>query len=332
MIGGVKENIESHFLQSYNLDLLLDDKSKVIEEQIPFDFGALSGKRNMYYFEGGMIFHVFFDVKEDFVLYAENNTPMIKLSFCLKGEIFAQLENNPFVFHRAESTTSLTYIPECKGHYNLKKGQQIEFVDICLTETYFFELIQRYPSVFKEFDKAIAEKRLFQLQELPIQITLKMKSVLKDTLACKHEDHLSKLSLDNKILELLVLQIEQKAHAQQCHNHTCICKTQEDFDKLYLAKDILLSQYQNPPSILVLAKKVGLNDFKLKKGFKEIYSNTVHGYLTDYKMNVALELMDKKKFSVAEICYQLGYESPSHFSRLFKRKFGVTPSDKQKSI
>lgn len=69
-----------------------------------------------------------------------------------------------------------------------------------------------------------------------------------------------------------------------------------------------------------------MNDFKLKEGFKELFENTVFGYLADVRMQKAYSLLQSKEHSIAEIAHLIGYKNPHHFSAAFKKKFDVAPS------
>ena len=63
----------------------------------------------------------------------------------------------------------------------------------------------------------------------------------------------------------------------------------------------------------------------LKEGFKQVYGNTVFGYLYDHKMNVASQMLSTKNYNVNEVALHLGYSTASHFINAFKNKFGTTP-------
>ena len=91
------------------------------------------------------------------------------------------------------------------------------------------------------------------------------------------------------------------------------------------AKEILVERMTAPPSIAELALEIGISEYKLKSGFREIYGATVGGYLLDYKMNAAKMMLDRRNMQVSEVAYALGYGSPSHFITAFKKKFGITP-------
>lgn len=106
----------------------------------------------------------------------------------------------------------------------------------------------------------------------------------------------------------------------------------ENVTKVRDAKEHLIADLQNAPTIAELAKHVALNEYNLKTGFKEIYGKTIHAFLKDYKMSKARELILKREFQIAEIADQLGYTNVSHFIDAFKKKFGVTPKKFELSL
>ena len=80
-----------------------------------------------------------------------------------------------------------------------------------------------------------------------------------------------------------------------------------------------------PPTLKDLATEVDLSLKKLKEGFKQIYGDTVYGFLFDYKMEVARKLLESGEFNVNEVGLKVGYSTASHFIAAFKKKFGTTP-------
>ena len=58
---------------------------------------------------------------------------------------------------------------------------------------------------------------------------------------------------------------------------------EENVRKIRKAKEIILNHMTEPPTLKDLAVEIGLNVKKLKEGFKQIYGDTVYGYLLDYK-------------------------------------------------
>ena len=62
------------------------------------------------------------------------------------------------------------------------------------------------------------------------------------------------------------------------------------------------------------------------KFFKEhMHTGFVH-YLNDYRLTMAHRMLGESQESILEIAQQCGFDNLSYFNRLFKRKYGVTPS------
>ncbi|MFT4016884.1 MAG: helix-turn-helix transcriptional regulator [Agriterribacter sp.] len=74
-----------------------------------------------------------------------------------------------------------------------------------------------------------------------------------------------------------------------------------------------------------MAHKVGINDLKLKSGFKALFGNTVFGYLHALRMQKANELLQQNELTISEIAAYCGYEYVQHFITAFKKNYGVTP-------
>jgi AraC family transcriptional regulator, transcriptional activator of the genes for pyochelin and ferripyochelin receptors len=100
--------------------------------------------------------------------------------------------------------------------------------------------------------------------------------------------------------------------------------------KLYEAKEILSNNIEAPPSLNELSKLIGLNSFKLKKNFKELFGVPVFKFLQHERLNKAHELLVQRNMSIQEVAGLVGYESISSFSSAFLKKFGLRPSEIRK--
>ena len=97
-------------------------------------------------------------------------------------------------------------------------------------------------------------------------------------------------------------------------------------EKLNLAKEILLQQIDNPPSLSEISKQIGLNTFKLKKEFKAYFGVPVFKYLQNERLTLAHKLIRTQEATVQEAAWHVGYDSLSSFSNAFEKKFGYRPS------
>lgn len=89
---------------------------------------------------------------------------------------------------------------------------------------------------------------------------------------------------------------------------------------------LLNDNISDPWTIKILAQKVGLSERRLKSEFRKHYHIGPYGFLQKLRLDHSKELLMAKKISVTEAALQVGYSNSSHFSKLFKRQFGVSPS------
>lgn len=102
--------------------------------------------------------------------------------------------------------------------------------------------------------------------------------------------------------------------------------TSADRERMLRARLILDEQLDAPPTLLELARRVGVNDFKLKQSFKAVFGVTVFGYVRQRRMERAVAQLHAG-LSVAEAAAVAGYECPRSFATAFRRQMGVLPSE-----
>jgi AraC-like DNA-binding protein len=157
-----------------------------------------------------------------------------------------------------------------------------------------------------------------------------MQSALRQILLCPYGGLIKQLYLDGKVMELLALLLEQELEAQQGKNYVCALKP-EEMEQIHFARQLLLQQLQQPPSIATLARQVGLNEHTLTKGFRQVFGQTVFGYLHEYRLEQARALVAIGDLKMAEIAALVGFASRSYFASAFRKKFGLSPKAYQLS-
>jgi len=103
--------------------------------------------------------------------------------------------------------------------------------------------------------------------------------------------------------------------------------THYEIDGIYAAREMIRQNIRRHFVIRELAQKVGVNEFKLKNGFREIFGNGVYEYLRLERMQEARELLHTPTRSIKEIAAQTGYKSVNSFIKAFKKEFGLTPGE-----
>ena len=176
------------------------------------------------------------------------------------------------------------------------------------------------PSAFSQLLNGEDEEFYFHCAET----TPAMQVALHQMLNCPYQGKIRDLYLESKALELIALRLEQIITPQ---THRRSHKTVAPIEQIQQAKEILCRNFHNPPSLITLARQVGLNDRKLKEGFRQVFGTTTFGYLHDYRMEKAREFFHETDMNINEVAKAVGYASRSSFYLAFRKKFGVSPSE-----
>ncbi len=99
----------------------------------------------------------------------------------------------------------------------------------------------------------------------------------------------------------------------------------ELYKRLCRAKEFIDSSFSENITLEDISKEACLSQFHFLRLFKVIYNNTPHKYMTEKRIEKALSLLFSTDKSITEICFDIGFESVSSFSWLFKKKLGLSP-------
>lgn len=142
-----------------------------------------------------------------------------------------------------------------------------------------------------------------------LQITSLLKSSPKQTLL-----------LHSAILEYLYWNLQSFSEKQGV-----VRISMRERKQLEAARSLLLQNLSKPMTIPQLATEVGLNQFKLKQGFKALFENSIYATFQEERMKYAIQLL--QRMNVTETALELGYSNISHFSAAFRKQFGISPRE-----
>lgn len=100
--------------------------------------------------------------------------------------------------------------------------------------------------------------------------------------------------------------------------------SQADIARLERAHALMREQMDRELTVQYLCLATGLNEFKLKQGFRALYGDSPMRLLTEMRMRRAWELLESG-CQVAQAAYQVGYRHPANFSAAFTRFHGRAP-------
>ncbi len=98
------------------------------------------------------------------------------------------------------------------------------------------------------------------------------------------------------------------------------------------AKEFIWSNYNQDISLKKLAEAMAVSPYYLSHLFRKEIGISFSDYLKTVRISIAKKLLKETKANVLEVCLEVGYQDPSYFSRIFKEKEGVKPSDYRRQI
>ena len=150
-------------------------------------------------------------------------------------------------------------------------------------------------------------------------ITPAIYEIIEQILSCPYRGLNRRNYLERKALDLVALRLDCLVKPQ------FNCLKSDDLVAIYQAEEILRTHLENPPSIELLTRWVGLNRFKLNQGFHYVYHTTPFGYLRKCRLLKARRLLMTSELSVERIALTVGYTSRSRFASAFRQDFGLNP-------
>jgi AraC-like DNA-binding protein len=102
-------------------------------------------------------------------------------------------------------------------------------------------------------------------------------------------------------------------------------KDKSNVDKIREARQALIADLSRNITLQELCREIGISEYNMKIGFKNVYGKPVMAYLNDYKMEVSRHMLEEGRLKVNEVADRLGYRSTSHFIETFKKRYGQTP-------
>ena len=247
--------------------------------------------------------------------------------FYLAGASRVQTLDASDIDNDYQETVGHHYLYHLPNHTEIEHWpahQLIHIVTVSADATYLNSLHGSHSALPPPLQKLLqgdAHQRFHQ----PLgHITPAMWQLVQQILGCPHDGLMQQLYLESKVLELLTLQLSAWTNEQKTPTPVKLCS--QDIEQLYQAQASLIQQATDPPSLKTLARQVGLNERKLKHGFRQLFGTTVFGYLQDHRMHQAQTLLqDDSSLTIAGVAAAVGYKSPEAFSTAFRRKFAVSP-------
>jgi AraC-like DNA-binding protein len=151
-----------------------------------------------------------------------------------------------------------------------------------------------------------------------------MRAPLEQIASCPYSGPVRRLYLESRALELIALHLDQLSPETPSRDVPGPLRADEK-ERTDFAKDLLVRDLENTPGLVELARAAGMSHPRLNRCFRRMYGMTVFQYLRNERLNRARKMLEEEGLTVTEASFAVGYNSLSHFSQAYKRRFGRSP-------
>ena len=253
------------------------------------------------------------------IFYDKLDASYMQFHFCISGSITFNYNKGAYNLKLDEGKFLTLYNPEKHLTIDASVAKNSKVISILIPIVEFHKLFSSSSSDIPFFENKSLNQKHYSENLISNSILIVLNQIIKNDM----DNSTRSLLYKAKIYELfsLIFKKTKEIDLDQCP----FLKNDENLKKIAKAKDVILKDIKNPPSLIELSKTIDLSLKNLKKGFKEIYGKPVYKYLFDFKMERAKQLLSNGNLNVNEVSYDLGYSSSSHFIAAFKKKYGITP-------
>ena len=215
---------------------------------------------------------------------------------------------------------NMIHTPFLESRNTLEKGQDYIAFDILYPVNLLEQLAEEFPSANLFVEKIHAGKPAL-LNHEHMWMGAALNGIIGRILHFPPGEAGWKFFLENKVREILYQVMVQTGKRY----HVKPALTKSEMESIHAAKEIILANMEHHFTISQIARKVCLNDFKLKRGFVKLFGLGPYEFLLQARMNRARELILDSDKSIKEIAALTGYTLLSSFTTAFKKRFHCTP-------
>jgi AraC family transcriptional regulator, transcriptional activator of the genes for pyochelin and ferripyochelin receptors len=263
----------------------------------------------------------------DVTLEARMDAPVLEFQLACKNTVHFTRTGLGEVF-MLEKQFNLFYTPFWETSCTLEAGREYTTLAITFDVAYLEKLAPHFPFLDLFLQQA-KQGNPAMLSEFYNYANIQMMGIAHDILYGDFSEHVKNLYVEAKVIELLIQALDKVGHFHSNMAARIVLRPY-DIERIKEAAELLIQNMDNPLTIVELAHRVGLNDYKLKKGFKQVYGTTIFNYFMGARMERAKSLLEDTSIPVMDIAYMTGYRNISNFITAFRKNFGGSPGSLRK--
>lgn len=304
-------------------EFMSSSSNKEFNLTFPDNFGYMNCKKEIVS-DDIYLFKTHAQANKDFSIQTNSKVDSLFINIILDGKVQYQSNTDDKIETFKKNDTYIKYIDEADSMTALDKNSFSKGLAISIKNDFLEKQLSTYSYLL---DKIKTSSSFIHRVDNSLNIKL-----ANELFNSPFTNELHNIYLQSKVLEIIYNQIKEfeKCFCKKECNCEKIKLSNEDIQALYKARDIVLLTHDFP-DLSTLARKVAINEFKLKFGFKKLFNTTVGQMILEHKMIHAKQLLETSEFSIAEIANFVGYKYQQSFSNAFFQFFGLRPKDVMKS-
>lgn len=274
-----------------------------------------------YVFDGVRIELRKINLRKELQIDVHHNFPFFKMHFEMEGSSSYSPKNKkslPIIIPNGHH--HLFFFPKVDGVLMYPANTKRNTLEITLSLSFIYEIFKDNWTILEKLGKAIHKNKPFVFSHKSQRINSEIHLVIQQITNCSIDDNYKKAYLKSKVVELLILQLQDFKDDVKEDKLTTLD------EKIIEAKAFIDVNISKKLTIASVAKHIGINTQDLKKKFKVKFGTTIFKYITSRRMELALEMLKFTDKSIYEIANRVGYKYSQHFTKAFKRYYGTTPS------
>ena len=251
--------------------------------------------------------------------YLINDTIVILL--CLKGQARFNVRFKEYLLTENSFIAIGAGIP----FYYTEKSDDITVNIITITESGFDKLVQGLIKIY--FNRMLNESPLHSIPEEKMKMCGYIHEYLKNFV--KTNDNYFKKQIIRSYLNILFYE-SCNIMLHEPNNRLPRDRHKEDIAENFIR--LLEKNFRNSRKVEFYAKELNITPKYLSATVKESTGKTASAWIDEYTIMEARTMLRNGTSTIQEISYDLGFSTPSHFSKFFKDKTGRTPKQERTGV
>lgn len=255
----------------------------------------------------------------------ETSKAAFGFGFCLSGSTRTRIQCLKDEFTIQQGQSVIYFLPDVRVQSVSTSQERVKRVTIEFPFAYFQKFVGEENSSVPNSIISLTRGGDPPSFRLVDKLTPWMHKVLLQIFNCRLEGMARAFFMEAKLMELIAGKFDHLG------KHEKISKaanklTKKDIDSLHYARELIVQNIEYPRGLFELARTIGMSRTKLLNGFNFLFGSSPASFLRNQRIEKACRMIDQGEMSLTEIAHFVGFSSSSHFTKVFKSYYSVTPT------